>query len=95
VVDLPEVFRQVGDLFVDPFNSKPENERRARVKRPIKITIGAAVGAVLGFSYYYFVGCRTGGCPITSNPYISIVYGSAIGLLVSWGKDTPSKKSTS
>ena len=38
-------------------------------------------GAVLGFAYYYFIGCRTGSCPITGSPYISTLYGALIGLV--------------
>jgi len=45
--------------------------------------ISTIVGAGLGFAYYKFVGCRTGACPITSNPYISTVWGALIGFLVS------------
>lgn len=44
--------------------------------------IGVAVGAVGGFLYYYFIGCQSGTCPITSNPYISIVYGALMGYLI-------------
>ncbi len=44
--------------------------------------IGVVVGAIGGFAYYKFVGCNSGQCPITSNPYISTVYGAVIGGLI-------------
>lgn len=40
-----------------------------------------AVGALGGYAYYYFIGCYSGTCPITSNPLISTIYGGVIGLL--------------
>ena len=51
------------------------------VKHMLKI-IGLVVGALGGFLYYYFIGCQSGTCPITSNPYISIAYGALIGYLL-------------
>ena len=42
-------------------------------------------GATLGFVYYRFVGCRTGTCILTSNPYIATLYGAVMGYLVSGG----------
>ena len=45
-------------------------------------------GALLGFVYYYYVGCNSGSCAISSNPYISTAYGGLIGFLLS----VPSKK---
>ncbi|MBF0502505.1 MAG: YtxH domain-containing protein [Candidatus Riflebacteria bacterium] len=42
-----------------------------------------AIGAVLGFLYYKFVGCPSGACPITANPYTSTLYGLLIGLALS------------
>lgn len=41
------------------------------------------LGAISGFSYWYFIGCTTGSCPITSSPYISIIWGATIGYLLS------------
>lgn len=38
-------------------------------------------GASAGYAYYYFIGCTTGSCPITSNPWISTMYGALIGLV--------------
>lgn len=43
------------------------------------------MGAVLGYAYYHYIGCRTGVCPITSNPYISTGYGALFGLVLAWG----------
>ncbi|WMJ84590.1 DUF6132 family protein [Oscillospiraceae bacterium LTW-04] len=44
--------------------------------------IGGAVGALAGYLYYYFVGCASGRCLITSNPWSSTVYGLVLGVLI-------------
>lgn len=51
------------------------------LKHILKIA-GIITGAVGGYLYYYFVGCNSGACPITSNPYISIAYGALMGYLL-------------
>ena len=48
----------------------------------LRIVIGVVVGGGLGFAYYKFVGCSTGTCPLTSNPFISTIYGGIVGALV-------------
>jgi hypothetical protein len=48
----------------------------------LRIIIGVVVGGGLGFAYYKFVGCSTGTCPLTSNPFISTLYGMVVGALV-------------
>ena len=40
------------------------------------------IGATAGYAYYYFVGCASGTCPITSNPWISTAYGALLGLFI-------------
>lgn len=42
----------------------------------------AVLGAVGGFLLYRFVGCGSGSCSITGNPYFSTVIGAVFGLLV-------------
>jgi hypothetical protein len=42
--------------------------------------LGLVVGALAGYGWYRLVGCPTGGCPITSNPWIS----TAVGALLGW-----------
>ena len=44
--------------------------------------IGAVLGAVGGYIYYIEVGCKSGSCAITSNPYLSMLWGAAVGYLV-------------
>jgi len=57
-----------------------------RVMQKIKISIteiiGLLLGAAFGYIYYKTVGCSTGACPITSNPWISSIWGSIIGYLI-------------
>lgn len=43
---------------------------------------GVMIGAILGYAYYYFIGCTTGSCAITSKPVNSTVYGSVMGYLL-------------
>lgn len=44
--------------------------------------IGAVVGGLFGLIYYKKVGCPTGTCPITSNPYGSMIYGAVMGFMI-------------
>jgi len=44
--------------------------------------VGALTGSLAGLAYWYFVGCASGTCAITSNPYISTIYGGALGWLM-------------
>ena len=53
-----------------------------------KRILPVVIGAGLGFAYYYFIGCASGSCAITSNPYISTAYGGLIGFIFTF----PSKK---
>ncbi len=50
-----------------------------------RIIIGAVVGGLAGFGIYRFVGCSSGACPITSNPWISTIWGLVIGALLARG----------
>lgn len=49
----------------------------------VRRSVFVVIGALGGFAYYYYIGCASGACPLTSNPYTSIGYGSAIGFLAS------------
>jgi len=47
-----------------------------------RIVIGALVGGGVGFSYYKFIGCASGACPLTSNRFVSTLYGMTLGALI-------------
>ncbi|MEA3495908.1 MAG: hypothetical protein U9R42_07730 [Bacteroidota bacterium] len=50
---------------------------------PLKVVLSALVGTLIGFLYYKLVGCRSGSCPITSNPYLTMGMGFISGVLLS------------
>jgi hypothetical protein len=50
--------------------------------RNILVILGIVLGAAGGYLYYYFVGCNSGSCSITSSPTNSILYGSLMGYLL-------------
>lgn len=62
----------------------------AKIKKIItlRLLLGIAIGGLLGFAYYYFIGCNGGTCPITSNPYKSTAWGMALGGLLLYKKST-------
>lgn len=51
----------------------------AGVLFPAALTLAGGVG---GWLYYRYVGCATGACAITSNPWLTIGFGVAFGLLL-------------
>jgi len=55
--------------------------------------IGMALGALGGLAYWFFVGCESGTCAITSSPINSSIYGGFMGFLIPgmFKKDVNSK----
>jgi uncharacterized membrane protein YesL len=48
----------------------------------IKNIIGLILGAIGGFLYYTYYGCSSGTCPLTSNPWITTIWGATMGYLL-------------
>lgn len=44
--------------------------------------LGLVGGALAGYLYYDFIGCISGKCPITSSPYLSMLFGAVMGYLL-------------
>jgi hypothetical protein len=52
-------------------------------KKALLLTgIGIAIGAIAGYAYYFYVGCASGTCAITSKPLNSTLYGAVMGGLL-------------
>lgn len=65
-----------------------KNKERKMNQIIYRKVLPVVAGALLGYAYYYYIGCVSGTCAITSNPYISTIYGAVFGLLLSF----PSKR---
>lgn len=54
----------------------------------LRMIIGLVLGSIGGYMFYFFIGCSSGTCAISSNPWISTFYGMfAGGLLFYTGKE--------
>jgi len=49
-------------------------------RRFLKPFFAVLAGGLVGFLYYYFVGCNSGNCAITGSPAGSIIFGGLMGL---------------
>lgn len=56
------------------------------------VFVGAILGAIGGYAYYYYVGCASGTCSITSKPLNSTLYGTVMGGLLFSMIDSKEKK---
>jgi LytS/YehU family sensor histidine kinase len=52
------------------------------VKKHLFTIVGITIGAISGYVYYYYVGCESGNCAITSSPINSVLYGGLMGGLL-------------
>jgi hypothetical protein len=48
----------------------------------LKYGMMISAGAAAGFLYWYYVGCNSGSCAITSSPVNSAIYGAVMGGLL-------------
>ncbi len=60
-------------------NEKIIRDKWRDLMKIVIMIISILLGAGLGWLYYKFVGCRSGACPLTSNPWSTLVIGALIG----------------
>lgn len=48
----------------------------------MRLLLGVIIGGLLGYGVYRYIGCSSGACPITANPWISTLFGIAIGTIL-------------
>ncbi len=52
----------------------------------LRSVLGAVIGAGVGYAMYRFVGCKSGACPLTANPWIAMGLWGLMGWLMVGGK---------
>lgn len=56
-------------------------EFKINMKLVYKIIFASLIGATMGYLYFYFIGCNSGTCAITSKPTNSTLYGAFMGFM--------------
>ncbi len=62
------------------------------VKKHWVYLVGTLAGGIGGYFYWLYIGCATGTCPITSSPYLSVLWGAIMGVLILSAIFEPKKK---
>jgi len=57
---------------------------RTRWWRVLRVVLPAVAGGVAGYLYWAKIGCVSGGCPITSNPWTTTGFGALMGASLGW-----------
>ena len=79
----PEIYKKIIMGNSCDVESRPKSFREFIKSRKLLYSlIGIILGVSAGFLYYYFIGCSSGSCAITSNPYSSMLFGGFIGLFI-------------
>lgn len=60
--------------------------KRVFSKKISKIILGALTGSILGVLYWEFIGCNGGSCPLTSNPYKTVLIFTIMGAWFTYRK---------
>lgn len=55
----------------------------------LRTLVVGLLGACAAAAYAYFVGCRSGTCPLTSNVWTASLYGAFVGAIVGWPLRAP------
>lgn len=50
-----------------------------KTKTWVRILAGLLGGAIVGLLYWNFIGCNGGHCPLTNNPYKTVILFSLMG----------------
>ncbi|MGB8932108.1 MAG: DUF6132 family protein [Anaeromyxobacteraceae bacterium] len=53
----------------------------ALLRRHWRTLVGVVAGAIGGALYSHFIGCRTGTCAITSNPWRAAIFFGIVGAI--------------
>lgn len=70
-----------------------DNLKSNKYKKIYFIIASMLIGGVLGYAYFYFIGCSTGSCSLRANPYYNILLGALLGWLIcDWSWDFYIKK---
>ena len=43
--------------------------------------VAVLIGAACGYAWHRVVGCSSGACPLTANPWTATLYGAVLGAL--------------
>ena len=61
-------------------------------RRRLRLLLFAIVCAIAGYLLHRVVGCPSGGCPITGNPWVATLYGTAVALVLGLGFAPPARR---
>lgn len=56
-----------------------------------RVVLTTVAGGVAGYVYWAKIGCASGGCPITSDPWVTTGFGALMGASLAWPSSRPSE----